>query len=288
MTPYLVTLASRLFDPLEVVWESATTRRRAGSFLVVSFLASLVLIECNRQGWLPASLAELLPTNHFYAVKFAFTLVLIYEVIGLVFSLVGSVANSVGNQFEILSLILLRQSFERLTEFGEPVRWELVSHSILEMLADAGGALAIFALLGLYYRLQRHAPISDDTDERRTFIAGKKLIALVLLLTFVAAGVWDLWLMATGHQAFDFFEAFYTILIFADVLLVLISMRWGSSYAVVFRNSGFAVATVVLRLALTAPSYYKAVLGVAGAAFAVALTLAYNFMSSPRAGAERS
>lgn len=278
----LVTRACQLFDALATGWEGPETRQRAGSLLVISFLGSLVLIECNRQGWFPAGVATRLPTNHFYGVKFAFTLLLIYEVITLVFSLVGSVANSVGKQFEILSLILLRKSFDRLSDFGEPVRWEQVTDSILEMLADATGALLIFAMLGLYYRLQRHRPITDDPDQRKTFVASKKLIGLVLIVTFVAAGVWDLWLGATGNQAFDFFEAFYTILIFADILVVLISMRYSATYAVVFRNSGFAVATVVLRLALTAPSYYKALMGLAGAAFALGLTLAYNFMTEPR------
>ena len=49
--------------------------------------------------------------------------------------------------------------------------------------------------------------------------------------------------------------------------------------AAVFRNSGFAVPTVVLRLALTAPHYGSVLLGLAGAAFAVGPTLAHDLMS---------
>ncbi len=43
-----------------------------------------------------------------------------------------------------------------------------------------------------------------------------------------------------------------------------------------FRNSGFAVATVFVRLALTAPPVTNAVLGVPAVVFACGLTFAYN------------
>ena len=41
------------------------------------------------------------------------------------------------------------------------------------------------------------------------------------------------------------------------------------------------MTTVVLRLALTAPPYYNALLGLAGAVFALGLTLAYNLITAP-------
>jgi hypothetical protein len=45
---------------------------------------------------------------------------------------------------------------------------------------------------------------------------------------------------------------------------------------VVFRYFGFAVATVLIRLALTAPRIWDAALGIAATLFAVAVTWAYN------------
>ncbi|MBV5326887.1 MAG: hypothetical protein JZU65_04505, partial [Chlorobium sp.] len=80
----------------------------------------------------------------------------------------------------------------------------------------------------------------------------------------------------TNQQTFDFFAIFYTILVFSDVLLVLVSLRYSSNYQIVFRNSGFAVATVVVRLALTAPPYYNVLLGVGAMVFAIGITVAYN------------
>ena len=67
----------------------------------------------------------------------------------------------------------------------------------------------------------------------------------------------------------------------ADILIVLFSVRYSSTYRVVFRNSGLAVSTVLLRLALSAPVPVNAALGVAAALFATGLTLAYNAFGVP-------
>ena len=49
-----------------------------------------------------------------------------------------------------------------------------------------------------------------------------------------------------------FFETIYTVLIFADIALVLISQRYMPSFHAVFRNSGFVIGTLMMRLALSA------------------------------------
>jgi hypothetical protein len=273
------------FEAMRRVWEGPRQPRMLGGLLTAAFVISLAGIEAGRQGWLPAGVAELLPHSHFRAVELAFTLLLLFEVIGVVFSLAQSVSESVGKQFEIFSLILLRQTFEELSAFPEPVSWEEVSRSLLPMASDAGGALAVFVLVGVFYRLQRHRPITGDAGEQGSFVATKKAIAVLLLVSFVVIGVTDLRQALAGGPTFNFFEAFYTLLIFTDILLVLVSLRYSSTYRVVFRNSGFAAATLFLRLALGAPAYVNAAVGVAAALFACALTLAYNAFGASSEGA---
>lgn len=270
----------RWFDRLEARWESLRTHHFVANVLVVGFIVSLVVIELRRQGWVPSF--GFIPTNHFYAVEVAFTLLLLVEIGGLIFGLARSVSNAVGKQFEILSLILLRQSFKEFTSFSEPIMWEDVRSSLYPMLSDAVGALLIFVVLGFYYHSQRHLPITDDAHDQADFVATKKLIALLLMATFMLIGVYDLGkYLLVGHMP-AFFEACYTVLIFADVLIVLISLRYSTTYNVVFRNSGFAVTTVFIRLALIAPPPLNALLGLGTALFALGLTLAYNtFAPSP-------
>ncbi|HSN56315.1 MAG TPA: hypothetical protein VLT32_16735, partial [Candidatus Sulfomarinibacteraceae bacterium] len=256
--------SSVVFDRLETAWDTLATQRRVATLLTMVFLAGMLVIELRRQGWLPENLAAHLPDKHFDAILWAFTLLLLAEVISLIFALAKSVATAVGKQLEIMSLILVRQSFKELTKFSEPIEWsDTVRDQVAFILSDAFGALAIFAILVVYARLQRHQPISRDEAERSSFIASKKLIALALLASLVLIAVhvvWSWWAGAHTDSLFnalsnDFFEIFYTLLIFADVLIVLISLRSSITYPVVFRYFGFAVATVLIRLALTAPRF---------------------------------
>ncbi len=268
--------AAPLFDRLEAQWESAAARRLIATTLGIVFAATLVAFELGRRELLPAALARFTPPSHFYAVQVAFYLLLAYEVAGLVFGLARSVANAAGKQLEIFSLILLRQSFEVFGELHEPLAWPEMREVVLQMLSDAGGALALFVILGLYYRLQRHRPFTSDLKDRRSFIGAKKALALGLLLVFFALGARSLVGALAGLADHLFFEPFYTLLVFADILVVLVSLRYSSNYQVVFRNSGLAVSTVLLRIALAAPPFANALLGLAAALFALALTLAYN------------
>lgn len=275
------TLVGRLFDALEALWTSRAVERTIALALVVTFLGALVVIQARRWGLLPSAIAGFVSTRHFDAVQLAFYLLVLTEVFGLIFGLARSVASSVGKQFEILSLILLRQSFEQLANFEEPVRWSSIIGSppdspLLHLLTDAGGAMLIFVLLGLYYRYQRHRPITEDSRDRIAFVEAKKGVALVLLGGFVVFGLRDIWAFWTDHSSPGFFQSFYTLLIFSDVLIVLISLRYSTTYRIVFRNSGFALATVVIRIALAAPPYLNSLLGLAAAGFALVLTIAYN------------
>jgi hypothetical protein len=240
----------------------------------------MALVELRRYGWVPAAIQESLPSNHFEAILLPLTLLLLAEVISLVFALAQSVASAVTKQLEIMSLILIRQSFKELTYFPEPIVWDTTSGEVttrvVYILSDSLGALIIFALIVVYSRLQRHQPISDDADVRSSFVSAKKLIALLLLVFLAGYGAQVAWAWAATGASPAFFEVFYTLLIFADVLVVLISLRYSVAYAVVFRYFGFAVATVLIRLALTAPRVIDAGLGVSATLFAIALTWVYN------------
>jgi hypothetical protein len=267
-----------VFDPLHHFWERERMHRRFALGLIVVFLAAVIGIELNRQGLLPAGLAAHTPTNHFHAVNLAFTLVLILEVVSLIFTLPCSFSKSVGKQFEILSLILLRDAFKELSYFSEPITVvgsELTP--VFHILGYGFGALAVFALLGVYYRIQpdKKQGMGLPHDLFR-FVAAKKGIALLLLFTFAALGLCNLYFMLAGLPRIDFFPVFYTLLIFTDILVVLISQCFRPSFHAVFRNSGYALCTLFIRLALAAPPMYDVALGIVAALFAIALTLAWT------------
>lgn len=268
--------AAALFDRIDALWESARLRRVVAIGLAATYLLALAAVEASQRGWLPAPYRLRTTHGHFVAVELAVYLLLAYEVVGLVLGIARSVSNAAGKQFEIFSLILLRHSFEEFAYIGEPVVWDAARLPVLRMLSNGFGALAMFVLLGFYYRAQRHLPLTGDARDRASFVAAKKLVALVMLGLFGWLAV-----RAAFSEGHGFFESFYTVLVLADVFLVFLSLRYSSAYPVVFRNSGLAVATVILRLGLAAPAFYNAALGIAAALFALGLTQAYGRLGPP-------
>nr|MBF0222975.1 hypothetical protein [Desulfobulbaceae bacterium] len=265
------------YDPLNRFWENEKTHRVVAGVLVVVFLAALAAIELNRQHLLPQGLAQITPQSHYLAINTAFTLVLILEVVSLLFTLPCSLSRALGKQFEILALIFMRGAFKEISYLPEPITIDGHTDVLLRILSDGGGAIAVFALLGLYSKLLRH---TDDTPRAGSslmrFITAKKTVALGMLIIFFCMGAYNGWLLLTGQKMFHFFQTFYTVLIFCDILLVLIAQSFLPQFRAIFRNSGYALSTLLIRLALTAPPFFNVLIGVASALFAVAVTIIYN------------
>jgi len=263
-----------IFDPLHHLWEHERLHKKISLFLVFFFLAALLLIEFKRLGLLPPSLFPVIPGSHFSAIEAAFTVVLILEVISLIFTIPCSFSRSVGVQFELLALILMRNAFKELSYFPEPISYFGNEEAILRILSDGFGALLVFALLGLYYLAQGK---KQEDPMRQTdlfyFVAAKKGLALLLLGAFGYMGIKSAWLSLTGTEHTDFLHDFYTLLILADILVVLLAQSFQPGFYAVFRNSGFALSTVMIRIALAAPPFFNVLLGIAAALFAILMTV---------------
>lgn len=268
------------FETTLDLWESRIRIKFIGTLLIIVYLVALTVIEAGLRGALPPWAAAFTPKNHYYAISIAFTFLLYIEMIDLVFGLARSFSDSIGKQFQIFALILLRHSFKEFAALPEPLSWPQLPDPVLHILSTSIGALIIFAILVLYYRMLRHQPITRDQVEARGFISTKKAIALVLLAVFIIMGIDFCFIFIYTHHDVHFFDTFYTILVFCDILIVLVSLRYSSRFEVVFRNSGFALATVVLRLALSAPPYFSAALGICAALYVLGLTWIYNFFVS--------
>lgn len=149
---------------------------------------------------------------------------------------------------------------------------------MVPIVSTAVGALLIFVILGFYYQAQQHRPITTDVGDRTAFVTAKKIVATLLLVGFIGINAYNInFYLQTGEESeTSTFELFYTLLIFSDILIVLLSLRYSNSYHISFRNTGFAVATVFIRLALIAPVTVMAILGSWTALFALGLTMAYN------------
>ena len=162
--------ATRQFARLHDFVDSDEQRSRMEHWIVWlaagGFVAHLILIALARS--VPSSKAGVLgqlDVNFLHAVYTPFTFILFYEVILLVLALPRSHTTSIGKQYEIISLIVIRRVFKDIGEFNDPAQWiaqtELASMVLLDMVA----ALFMFALVTLFRRISqtvvRSKPNSD-------------------------------------------------------------------------------------------------------------------------------
>lgn len=270
------------YDRLYRFWEGAATQRRLAQCLLWVYLLTLACVELQRDGlfasWLPQ-----LPHSYFSSIELAFTLILGIEILSLIFVLPASLSRSMGKQFEILTLILLRNAFKELPKFGEPVEVSLANlFQVGEIAASAAAALCVFLCLGVYRHLQRPQHFIHSESMRQSYILSKKLVALILFGIFATIGLVHLWAFVQGGHTSSgagFFETIYTVLIFADIAMVLIAQRYMPCYFAVFRNSGFVIGTLLMRLAISAPPFLCSALAVFSALYILALTWGINRFS---------
>jgi hypothetical protein len=79
-----------------------------------------------------------------------------------------------------------------------------------------------------------------------------------------------------------FFNQFFTLLIIADVVILLISFSYTEEYSKLIRNTGFVIATILIRLSFSAEGYLTMVLILTGVSFALMILKIYNAMEHPR------
>lgn len=265
----------RLFNSFREKWESQSFMRLIATFLILSYLVLLFLIGLKQFDVL-ADYLPIIPDNPFKAIEMAFTLLLFFEVISLVFSLEKSISKSMTIQLEILSLILLRNAFKIFGGFDHSNLFTIIDENIMFMFSDAFAALIIFIGIRIIKRIDKPLKCTLDEATLSRFINVKRIISLIMLFVFCSMILLDITFFIFQKNTFEFFKEFYTVLIFTDILIIFVSMRYSNSYIVLFRNSGYALATVIIRIALTAAAPYNALLGLVAMIFVLGIVIAYN------------
>lgn len=266
-----------ILDILKAFWHRETTHKAISNLLILIFLTSLVVIEFKRHGMLPRMLAAHVSHSHYMAIYIAFHLVLYMEIISMIFTLPDSMSQALGKQFEILALIFLRNAFKQLSDLTEPLSLTHHPDVVYHIFAYGFGALLIFGLLGCYRMMVAKLNKTVTPGPRlNRFISAKKTVAFCMLLTFFSMGVYDLWLKSQEMNGFNFLQSFYTVLIFSDILMVLLAQGVLPQFHAVFRNSGYVLSTLLIRLSLSTSVYYSVAIGLSSMIFALLLTIIYN------------
>ena len=277
MISKLLQYSGDVFDKFDEFWFRKSNLGLISSllaicFVISSFFSFLVIKEHIFLG----SFNEYF-RNPFFSVEIVFTLLLITEIFGLIFILPKSVANSVSKQFELLSLIFLRDAFKVFSRIGTDFSWSNIQEPMMFMIIYGFGAIAIFTIIGFNRRLQKHVKLTYTEDDQEQFVSFKKLLGLILLAAFAIIGYTDVRTLILEGYYLHSFHAFYTVLIFSDIVIVLVALRYTHNYFKIFRYSAFVLATILIRISLSVKPYYDVLFGVLAAVFIFVLTLAYNY-----------
>jgi len=276
----LDTILGYTYRPLELFWQGKRIAKLQSIILIISFVFCMWIALINHFSLfvLPGVFARL----HFLqSIEICFTLLLFFEMISLVFVIPQSIANSIGKQIEILSLVLLRSSFKEFShfDFHLPVQDQL--QPVFKMISDGVGSSIVFLLLSLFYHLQQHRPVTAPKD-RVQFIMLKQYIALLVFISFFFLAINDGYNFINTGVLVHSIDQFYMILIFADLLFMLVAFKYTLHYPDVFRYAGFVLVTVFIRLSLLAPVYYNALLAIFAVFFAIAVSYAHNIFALGR------
>jgi len=256
------TLDSR---PVHAWLEHLTVLLAVGGFLLHLLLVAAVR---NLPG-LPETAFEGLDRSLLHAVYTPFSVILFYEVLQLVFILTSSRTSEIAKQYQIISLIVVRRVFKDIGSFENIEHWLAEPGAVQAVLLDMGGAVLMFLLVTAFSYLRRVTPKVPIDRDLGGFIELKKAVAVLLLVVLVGLAAVNLgswlglvpaWLEIPGSAAGDFdiffFPSFFEFMIFTDVFLLIVSLSYYERYEYVFRNAGFVISTVLLRVSLSTPKPY--------------------------------
>ena len=224
------------------------------------------------------------------AIYTPFSLILIYEIYLLLFYLPRSFTSCVSKQFEIISLIVIRKIFKDIPQMDLADNWMSSSHN-LELIVDLLGFLILFLLIFLFNMSKQRAPKQAVENPRLlNFIASKKIVSVMLfgVLGVMILSTLSQWIYNVFNQQsilnLDslFFNQFFTLLILADVVILLISFRYTEEYSKLIRNTGFIIATILIRLSFSAEGYLTMILILTGVSFAYLILQIFNAMENPK------
>lgn len=291
---------ARVYDALYTTHNREALEHLMVYLAAVGFLLHLFIIFLARSVPALSPLSVVVGTNFLSAIYTPFSFILFYEVLLMVLAIPESTTRAVGTQFEIISLIILRNVFKDLAEFESLEHIEQQFDAFLAILLDMSGGLVLFLLVTVFYHISRRTAQAQAmqiaTPALDQFVARKKVVALFLsgLLFVLAAGSLISW-WQEGYQAIltgvapgrtptaSFYTDLFTVLIFADVLLLILSLLLTNNYQMVVRNAGFVIATILMRISLSADKPYDVGIAITAALFGILVLLIYKYSSQIKA-----
>jgi len=262
----------KVFDNLFNGLLSEKTKERSERVIlliaIASFIIHLMVIYLVDFGFISLGTSSDLFNNPIAAIYTPFSFILLYEVYLLIYYLPKSFTTYISKQYEIMTLIIIRRLFKDLSNLTLTNDWFAIKDD-LQFTYDLVTSILMFFMIYLFYKQSKLRYNNEIINEiqiasTKKFIRIKKVLATLLVPVLIILAVYSFtrWLLQiinpiqnTINSFSDinniFFEQFFTILIFADVLLLLFSFFLTDEFHKVIRNSGFIISTILIRISFS-------------------------------------
>ena len=254
----------------------------------LGFILHLIIIFLNNNNLIDINVVDTnLLNNPISALYTPFSFILVYEAFLLVYYIPRSFSTAVSKQYEIMSLIIIRKIFKDIPLVDLNANWLTTSNN-LQLIYDLLGILIVFFLIYLFKNAQKKKIKRKESKKLDLFITSKKAISIILTPTLIIICFLSFYSWINGiinETIFDeninylFFNDFFTLLILADVFILLLSFQYTERYCQIIRNTGFIISTILLRLSFSAEGLTNIVLIISGILFGLLILNIYNLMA---------
>jgi uncharacterized membrane protein (DUF373 family) len=265
-------------------------RKAAIVFAVVGFFVHIGFWALDNTGRISITgeAAELVssPLSSLYT---PFSILLVYEVYQLIRTIPDSFSSSVGKQYEIATLLVVRDILKRLSEVESSEGWE-ISSDLGFLLVECAAFLALFYTSLTYFRISDKSTKSADmSGDIAVFVEAKRLVANFMLVVFLLTAAYSFFTWISSVQdgggsvsRVIFFLDFFTFLILADILILLVSYWFYTDFGNLARNTGFVLSTVIIRVAISSEGVSAMVLFTLSGLLGIAILRMFEQDSAPK------
>lgn len=286
----MLKLGSKFFDKVF----SEVNRKKIESFTIwsatVGFIFHLSLVLLNNYSIINIGNESLLLTNPISAIYTPFSIILYYEIFLLIFYLPRSFTTSILKQFEIISLIIIRRIFYDIPKLNLDSNDWFENPDNLQITYDLISILILFFLIYLFNFVKSRIKNNKGIKNIDRFIDSKKIISIILIPVMIVLFIIGLYNLYSIGMSSDFASSFYyvnevfyntffSILIIADVFILLLSFLYTERYSQIMRNTGFIICTILIRLSFSSSGLTNLVLIISSVLFGLLILKIYSLMN---------
>jgi hypothetical protein len=260
---------------------------------IFSFIIHLIIIGLVNVNIITLDEPSKLLTNPIAAIYTPFSFILVYEVYLLIYFLPKSTSIYISKQYEIIALIIIRRLFKDFSDLSLTTNW-FKNSGDLQFTFDLLASILLFYVIYLFHVQCKKTYTVQALTEKHSlrlskFIHAKKRIATALVPVLLVIAIYSFfdWMIGviypndSSHITFKeinniFFAQFFSILIIAEVILLLFSFFHTDEFHKVIRNSGFIISTILIRISFSVTGVINTLLIISAVVFGLLILLIHN------------